>query len=101
MEVRKLAEECKLRKEKYIDASIGVLKNNRHKLITYKIIEEIIKDNINNKTSNYSSILGDEEFNKLMCEWIFKRKLNCYYSSGFMMGATGSLNFAFNKICKT
>lgn len=101
MEVRKLAEECKLRKEKYIDASIGVLKNNRHKLITYKIIEEIIKDNINNKTSNYSSILGDEEFNKLMCEWIFKRKLNCYYSSGFMMGATGSLNFAFNKLCKS
>ena len=42
MEVRKLAEECKLRKEKYIDASIGVLKNNRHKLITYKIIEEIL-----------------------------------------------------------
>ena len=96
MQINKLANECKLRKEKYIDASIGVLKNNRHKLITFKVIEEILKENINCKTCNYSSILGSEEFNDLMCDWIFKRKLQCSYSSGFVMGATAGLNFAFN-----
>ena len=97
MEINKLAKECQLRKEKYIDASIGVLKNNRHKIITFKVIEELMKNNINNITSNYSSILGSEEFNLKMCDWIFKRKINAYYSSGYVMGATAGLSFAFYK----
>lgn len=99
MEVSRMANECKLRKEKYIDASIGVLKNNQHELISFRIIEKLLKININNQTCNYSSILGSNEFNEEMCRWVFKRKLTCYHSSGFVMGATAALSFTFNNYC--
>ncbi len=98
MEIKKMVEK---EKGKYVDASIGVLKNDKHKIVTFKNIEKILKKKIINKIFNYDQTLGKEEFNERMCEWIFKNKLNCLYGSGFVMGGTGALNFAFEQYCLT